>query len=286
MKKENIRRYEKNMSISYGDKYRINRFATPTYYGLGGTVMEATIDPDAEIATEVGCGEGTRTIAFRKITAVRPKVSWTQNVRKLADYITLNAMITAEGAVPEHSLALDEGGGGLHLFTGCKVNTCRITIRQAESIKAALEVLAKDRSTQSSWTFVKTSETAMYKTALTTLSIGGTPETKWQEVEFGVDNNVIQEILGVQIKPMEVGERQALYSGHIIRAVAQASLVPDVIAGTPKTIIITLTDNQATPVAKTFTFTNAELRRSQVRARGLDMVIERIEWEGKTMVIT
>jgi len=274
------------MSIAYGDKYKINRFATPTYYGLGGTVMTATIDPDAEIATEVGCGEGTRAIAFRKITAVRPKVSWTQNVRKLTDYLTTYALITAEGAVPAHNLALDEGGGGLHLFTDCKVNTCRITIRQMESIKAALEVLAKDRSTQTTWTFVKATEEAMYKTALTTLSIGGTPETKWQEVEFGVDNNVIQEILGVAIKPTEVGERQALYSGHIIRAVAQASLVSDVIAGTPKTIEIALTDNATTPVTKTFTFANAELRRSQVQARGLDMVIERIEWEAKTMVIT
>jgi len=274
------------MSIAYGDKYKINRFATPTYYGLGGTVMTATIDPDAEIATEVGCGEGTRTIAFRKITAVRPKVSWTQNIRKLADYITLNAMITAEGVVPAHDLALDEGGGGFHLFTGCKVNTCRITIRQAESIKAALEVLAKARSTQTTWEFVKASEEAMYKTALTSLKIGANPETKWQEVEFGVDNNAIQEILGSEILPTEVGERQALYSGHIIRAVAQASLVSDVILGTPKTIEIKLTDKATTPVTKTFTFTNAELRRSQVQARGLDMVIERIEWEGKTMVIT
>ena len=274
------------MSIAYGDKYKINRFESPAYYGLGGTVMTATIDPDAEIATEVGCGEGTRAIAFRKIAAVRPKISWTQNIRRLVDYITLNALITAEGAVPEHNLAVDEGAGGLHLFTGCKVNTCRITIRQSESIKAALEVLAKARSTQTTWTFVKATDEAMYKTALTTLSIGGVAETKWQEVEFGVDNNVIQEMLGVSILPTEVGERQALYSGHIIRAVAQASLVPDVLTGTPKTIVITLTDNQATPVAKTFTFTNAELRRSQVQARGLDMIIERIEWEGKTMVIT
>lgn len=273
------------MSTIYGTDYQINRKDGATYYGLGGTPYEPTLDPDATIVTEVGCGEGSRAISAQKIVEVRPKLSWSMNVRKLADYITLNAMITAEGAVPSHDLAV-KIGTEYHLLTGCKVNTCKITIRQRETVKAALEVFAKDRTAGASWTFVKATDAAMWKDSLTTLSIGGTPVTNWSEVEFGVDNKVVQESLGIDIKPTEIGEREAVYSGYVLRAVNTATLIPDVIAGTPKTIIMTLTDNQGTPVAKTFTFANAVLKTSRVNVRGLEMVMERIEWEAKGLVIS
>ena len=273
------------MSTVYGTDYQINRKSGATYYGLGGTPYDITLDPDATIVTEVGCGEGSRTIAAQKITEVRPKISWNMNVRKLQDYILNNAMISGEGAVPSHDLAV-KIGSEYHLLTGCKVNTCKLTIRQKETVKAAIEVLAKDRSAGSSWTFAKATENAMWKNALTTLSIGGSSVTNWSEVEMGVDNKVIQEILGTNVKPTEIGEREAIYSGYILRTVNAATLVPDVISGTQKTVIITLTDNQTVPVAKTFTFANANLKTSRVNVRGLEIVWERIEWEAKGLVVS
>jgi len=273
------------MSTVFGTDYQINRKVATVYYGLGGTPYEPTLDPDATIVTEVGCGEGSRAISAQKIVAVNPKLSWTMNVRKLDDYITLNGMITAEGAVPSHDLAV-KIGTEYHLLTACKVNTCKITIRQKETVKAALEVLAKGRSAGASWTFVKATDAAMWKDSLITLSIAGTPVTNWSEVEFGVDNKVVQESLGVDILPTEMGEREAVYSGYILRAVNVATLIPDVISGTPKTIVMALRDNQGTPVTKTFTFANATLKTSRVNVRGLEMVMERIEWEAKGLVIT
>jgi len=126
----------------------------------------------------------------------------------------------------------------------------------------------------------------MWKDALTVLTLGGTSITKWQEVEFGVDNKVAQEILGTDILPTEVHEREAVYTGHIVRAVSGTTEIADVLAGTTKTVVLTLTDNQATPVAKTFTFADAYLKTSRVSARGLEMIVERIDWNAKTMVIS
>ena len=273
------------MSVVYGTDYQINVKNDTVYEPLGGTVYEPVLDPNASIVTEVGCGEGARTIAAQKIVSAKPALRWTMNLRKLVDYITTKAMITAEGAVPAHDLTV-KIGSEYHILGGCKVNTCRITIRQLESIKAALEVFAKTRTEGSSWTFEKATDDAMWKDALTTLTLGSTPITKWREVEFGVDNKVAQEILGVDILPTEVHEREAAYTGHIIRAVAGATEVADVLAGTPKDVVITLTDNQTTPVAKTFTFAGAYLKTSRISVRGLEMIVERIDWEAKTMVIT
>jgi hypothetical protein len=273
------------MSTAYGTEFQINRKSGATYFGLGGTPYEPTLDPDATVVTEVGCGEGTRAISAQKTVAINPKLSWTMNVRNLSDYILAMAMITGEGVVPSHDLAV-RIGTEYHLFTGCKVNTCKVTIRQKETIKAALEVLAKGRSAGASWTFIKSTDAAMWKDSLTTLSIGGTPVTNWSEAEMGIDNKVQQESLGVDIMPTEMGEREAMYTGYILRAISGATLVPDVISGATKTMVYALRDNATTPVTKTFTFANATLKTSRVNVRGLEMVMERIEWQAKTMVVT
>jgi len=273
------------MSIVYGKDYQINVFTDPTYEALGGTVYEPTLDPNANVVTEVGCGEGARTIATQKTVEVKPALRWTMNVRRLEDYITSKAFITAEGAVPAHVLAV-KIGSEYHKLTGCKVNRCTLSIHQIESIKAQLEVFAKDREVGASWEFAKRTEEAMWKDAVTTFTIEATPVTNWSEIEITVDNKVLQEILGTSIKPSEVGEREAMYSGRILRAVSGTTLIADALAGTKKDIVIALTDQQSTPVTKTFTFADATLRSVPVKVRGLEIVYEEINWEGKSLVIT
>lgn len=276
------------MSIVYGKDYQINPYVagTPnTYAPLGGTVYEPTLDPNATIVTEVGCGEGARTIAAQKIVAVKPALRFTMNLRRLEDYITTKAIITAEGAVPAHNLMVKIGTEYYDLV-GWKVNTCRVTIRQMESIKAALEILGKDIITGASWTFEKRTEDAMWKDAVAELKIATTDIANWREVEFGVDNKVLQEILGTAIKPTELGEREAIYTGHILRAHANSSYVPTVMAGTTNDVIVKLTDKQATPVSKTVTFADAYMKTARLTGRGLEMVVERIDWESKSLAIT
>lgn len=274
------------MSAIYGKAWKINRVTkgTPDVYSkLGGTVLDARIDPRITIHEEVGSGEG-RQISAQKIVAAKPVVEWTMNLRKLTDYITAYAMITAEGAVPAHTLYVTDGSEH-HDFSLCKVNSCRITIRQTESIKAALSVFIKTHATATINTFLKNTEAAMYKDAVTTLTLNTDPITKWSEIEFGVDNNVLQEVLGTDITPSEVEEQEARCSMRITRArVGTEGKFAEALAGTVQDFVITLTD--ADELAKTFTFADMYLSVARKEDRGLGIVMERIEGKGKSLVIS
>lgn len=273
------------MTYVYGKDYQINIKNASVYEAIGGTVYEPTLDPNAEVVTEVGCGEGARTIAAQKLVSARPTLRWTMNIRRLADYITSKAMITAQGALPAHDLIV-KIGTEYHILGSCKVNTCKLRVRQNESIKAELEVFAKTRTAGSTFTFASRADGAMWKNAVTTFTINTVAVTGWQEFDFGIDNKVVSEVLGTDILPTEVGEREALYTGRILRAVSGTTKIGDVLAGTEQDIVITLTDNQGTPVVVTFTFADCNIRSNPVRVRGLEMVFEEINWSGKGLVIS
>lgn len=276
------------MSAQYGKTWRINRVVKDTpdvYHNLGGTVLDARIDPRVTIHEEVGSGEG-RQLSAQKPVAAKPLVEWTQNIRSLTDYLTTYAMITAEGAVPAHTLYVSDGAEH-HDFSLAKVNSCRISIRQLETIKAALSVFGKTYLTPTIGTFLASSVKAMYKDAVTTLTLNTTPVTKWSEIEFGVDNTVLQEILGTNIEPAEVEEQEARYTMRITRArVGAASKFGDAIAGTKQDFVIALQDKQGSPVTKTFTFADMYLTSARIEDRELGLVMERIEGKGKSLVIT
>jgi hypothetical protein len=154
-----------------------------------------------------------------------------------------------------------------------------------ESIKAHIQVALKTDATPSVGTFLYHTDKAMYKDAVTTLTIGDAI-TGWSEIEFGVDNKVLQEVLGTDIQPTEVEEQEAVYSGHILRAKPAASKYATAIVGTPQTVVIWLVDNQSSPVTTKFTFADAYLKTAKIEDKALGLVFERIEWEGKSMVIT
>jgi len=276
------------MSAIYGKAWKINVVVKGTpdiYYPIGGTVLNAKIDARPTIHSEVGSGEG-RQISAQKIVAAKPLIEWTMNIRDLEDYILESAMITDEGVVPAHVLYVTDGSEH-HDFGLCKVNSCRITIRQLESIKAALSVFIKTHAPLTPETFNFRTFPAMYKNAVTTLTLNTVDVVKWSEIEFGVGNNVLQEILGVDILPSEVEEQEARYSMRITRArVGATSKFGNALDGTTQDFVIALTDNEETPVTKTFTFADMYLSTTSKEDRGLGIVYERIEGKGKSMVIS
>jgi len=274
------------MSAQFGKNWKINRVVKGTpdvYHELGGSVLNARIDPRVTVYEEVGSGQ--RQLTAQKAVAAKPLVEWTQNIRRLDDYITTYAMITAEGVVPAHTLYVTDGVEH-HDFSLAKVNEVRISIRQLESIKAAISVFGKTHNTPELGTFLYQTEAAMFKDAVTTLTLGAAV-TKWSDIEFGVNNNIIQEILGTTITPSEVEEKEARYFMRITRArVGATSKFGDALDGTEQDFVIALVDKQTTPVTKTFTFADMVLTTSRIEDRGLGIVYERIEGKGKSLVIT
>lgn len=226
---------------------------------------------------------GTRTLDLLQQTGVVPGIDWTQTVKVLGDYITTYAMPTAQGAIIAHSLGYTDGAETNELKLA-KVNRCNIVVRRGETIKAELSALAEDLATFSPATFLHKTEAAMDWTDAG-LSIESTI-TNWREFGFGVDNNVKAEFLGTGLVPSDVEEGEAVYSGYAIISRKAASKFADVKAGVAKTVAITLTDHQTTPVATTFTFAAAILKISRVEVRGLGMELERIEWEAPGLVIS
>jgi len=275
------------MSAQFGKNWKINRVAKGTpdvYYQLGGTVLDAHIDPRITVHEEAG--SGTRQLVSQQVVAAKPVVEWTQTIRRLDDYITSYAMITAEGAVPAHTLYVTDGAEH-HDFSSNKVNSCRISIRQLESIKAALSVFVKTHDVATLDTFLYRTDPAMYKDAVTTLTLNTVAVTKWSEIEFGIDNNVVQEILGTTILPSEVEEGEARYFMRITRGrVGATSKFGEALSGTEQDFVIALTDNQSSPVTKTFTFADMLLRTARKEDRALGIIMERLEGVGKSMVIS
>jgi len=274
------------MSAQFGKQWKINRVVKGTpdvYHQLGGTILDARIDPRLTVHEEAGSYQ--RQLASQQVVAAKPIIEWTQNIRRLTDYITTYAMITAEGAVPAHTLYATDGAEH-HDFSLSKVNACRISIRQLESIKAALSVCIKTPATATLDTFLYQTDPAMYKDAVTTLTLNASPVTKWSEIEFGVNNNVLQEVLGTTITPTEVEEQEARYSMRITKAKVGAGKFADAIAGTVQDFVIALADNQSSPVTKTFTFADMYLSSARIEDRALGVIMERIEGRGKSLVIS
>jgi len=276
------------MSAQFGKAYKINRVVKGTpdvYHELGGTVLGGRIDPRVTVHEEVGSGEG-RQLSAQKAVAVKPIIEWTQNIRRLEDYITTYAMITAEGVVPAHTLYVTDGAEH-HDFSLAKVNSCRISIRQTASINAAISVFGKTRAAPTLGTFLYQTDPAMYKNAVTTLTLNTAPVTGWRDIEFGVDNNVVQEVLGTAITPAEVEEQEARYFMRITKArIGATSKFVDAYSGTVQDFVIALQDGQGTPVTKTFTFADMYLTTARIEDRELGMILHRIEAKGKSLVIS
>jgi len=271
------------MSVKTGKDFRLNRYDGVNYHPLGiVNPCEPFVDV-AELASELGTG--TRKIQLLEPALVNPQINPTIQIQRF-DYLVDYAIISGEGSVPAHDLRWTDG---ITKYTlgDCKVNTCEITVPFSGTVKAVLNIFAKtisDVAYTPSWQ--SWGEAPITKRNVTSLTLGGVDILgRFIEVVFRVDNRVVSEGRGTGITPQDVYEQEARYSGRIDLALTSAALLKDVYSGTKKKIVIALQDNQATPVTKTFTFSDAVIK-SRERVEGLRRIIERVEWEGARLTIS
>ena len=272
------------MASYFGKSYKLNRVAsgTPyTHYEIGGRVIRAAPTMRGGVFKEPVTG--TRALDVLKQTGVVPGIDWTMNIKRLSDYITAYAMITAEGEPTAHSLGFTDGVE-INELKLAQVDRCNIVVRRGESVKAELSAIGEDLAEFEPATFVhKTEAPIMWTDA--TLSIGSAI-TNWREFAFSVNNNVVAEFLGTGLVPTDVEVLQAEYFGHAIISRKAASQFGTVKGGTETEIVITLADHQATEVTTTFTLAKGILKTSRIDVPGLGLELERIEWEAPGLVIT
>lgn len=206
------------------------------------------------------------------------------NLKRLADYVIGYAFVSAEGDLPEHELRYTDGVDDMKL-TGAKADKCRVSVRSGGRARVSLEAVGKDLASESFGTVSESDDEPIDFTGFTTVNFGGAI-ANWKEVEFGVDNGVLAEILGTTLTPSVVESADCLYSGHLIISRAAASKLPQAIAGGTAQLQIAITDNQSTPVTKTFTWAEALYKRVTVEVPGAGLELERIEWESNGLVIS
>jgi len=267
----------------FGKEWRVNRFtdgATPTYHPLG-KIKEAT--PQVVPRTSVETATDTRSI-----DKVISELAISMDILLLLqrwDYIVNYAIISGEGSVPSHTLRWTDGGA-LKEFQSVKVNTCRFTIPIGELIKVALNVIGKDMVDFTGPSWASWGEKGVRWNDVTTLTLGGTNLLGvFREVNFEVNNNVMQEYYGTGIKPQEVEEGEATYSASIVLPRKLADQIATALAGTEPTFVVAIKTREATPVTKTFTFNNCSLG-TRIEVRGLALELEAIDLEPESLTVS
>jgi len=268
--------------MSLGSEYKLNRYLA-SYKETGLLVTNA--EPYVETTVLKQPVTGSRRLGLLQSTSKLPGISFNALVQRLADYITSFAMITAEGALPAHELRYTDGVD-IKKFTDCLVDSCELYTRVDGPLEARLKVLAKtmDDFVTPSWV-ARTEEPMIYKN-LTTVKIGSTTITNWEEIVCRAKHNVIQKALGNVQTPSIVKGRQIEYSGSYQLSRAAASKTGDIYSGYIQDAVNIWTDNQSSPVAVTLTFPDAEWKSSRIRVPGTDIEWELLEWEAKKLVIT
>lgn len=271
--------------MSLGSEYEVNRYADPTYYSLGMRITNAQKYVDTTLIKQPGTGQ--RRLVLLEDGSKLPGLTFTGLVQRLDGYITAYAFIDQEGTLPAHNLRYTDGVD-LSTFTDCLVDSCELHTRVDGPIEARFRVPAKtfaNFTPEPTWE--SDTEKPMIYADVSTVKIGTTTITNWEELACRVRHNVIQKALGNVKTPSIVKGRQIEYSGLMVLSRASASKLLDIYNGMEQDAVYEFTDHQTpTPVTKTFTFEKAKWKVSRVEVPGTDIEWERLEWEAKKLLTT
>jgi len=275
--------------IYSGKDFRLQRFTdgvTPTYHNLGGIVEPCEPVVGGEPITAVGVG--VRQLALLKTARSFAQINPTILLQVLDDYITSHAMISGEGSVPEHILRWTDGVENRGLKKA-KVSTCELRLVHGDILRADLVVEGLYDAT----TFTPSWESEydfdpITHDKLTTFTIGAYDfKDEFKELVWGVDHNLEREYAGPTLEPRGLIEKEAIYRGSfLITKEATDDLLEGARIGTEWDIVISIEDNQPTPVTKTFTFDDVILTDVRLIKRGLGAEYRRVAWQGAKLTIT
>jgi len=262
-----------------GKSWKIARYDGVTPYNIDGIPSAPIITKHVDQEQELGTGQR------RMLNLDATNIYWTVNMRmkllRLDQFIKPYAFVTAEGDLPSFNLYTTDGTTAQG-HTGVYVDRCEINVGQRGSAIATLNMICNAYETK---TLTVTPDALIPITkAGFTASVGGTSITKWTNIRFAVDNSVARVPTGTGAVVSEVYPRQPVYTGRIEFVKTGAPLF-GYDAVVKRDVIIAVTDNQATPVTKTFTFTNAAVNEDAYQVENLDLTYEILTWTGDKLTL-
>ncbi len=269
------------MSSTTGKSWVIGRYATSTFYPLGGIAFDVKVDRKSSTTKQPGTGQ--RKLASTTTSGIYYVIDFKLKVQILASFITSYCMITAEGALPSFGLYVDDGITKRG-FTGCYVNTCNLEVDQAGALVASIQVIAIANEDKT-LTGTSNTEAPMSKASVTAFTLGGNPLSKWTKIGFSINNNVEVLSTGNGVAMTEIFAKQAEYSGSI-DFVKTAALAYGYTTTQVADLVITLVDNQSSPATVTFTFDDVRANSDGYMVQELGITREKIDWDGDEVAIS
>jgi len=267
----------------FGKAFKINLSSgTGAWTPIGGIAKPCRIEAVARHILEAGTGQ--RKAVILDVSEIRYAIPATILVQRLSPYLTGYAIKTGEGSLPAHKIHWTDGVD-IKQLDGCKVGRCQFGVRHGGNLVCDLTIVGKtlsDLTTEPTWQTYP--EKALTYKNISSFKINTTSITNWKRIEWGVDNHVVEESLGVDPKPSEVEETLAEYSAACVISRKAASQLASV--GAAKTVEIKVTDNQSPAKTTTFTFKNALMTLSRVEVPGLELELERIEFKPESLTIS
>jgi hypothetical protein len=193
------------------------------------------------------------------------------------------AMVTAEGTLPAHGLYVTDGSVKRG-FTDCLIDRCDIEVDQTGSATAELTAFSIANEAKD-LTVTYDTEAPITKKGFTAVEIGLTSIAKFTSLRFGVVNNIARVPTGTTDVITELFARDPNYSGRLTFLKTASQPIFNWDATLKQNVLITIQDNQATPVSKTFTFTLAAMRSNPFDVEELNETYERIDWQGDKVTI-
>jgi len=267
----------------FGKAFKINLSSgTGAWTPLGGIAKPCRIEAVARHILEAGTGQ--RKAVVLDVSEIRYAIPATIKVQRFQPYLTGYAIKSGEGALPAHKIHWTDGKD-IKQLDGCKVGRCFFRVRHGGDLICDLTIVGKtlsDLTPEPTWQTYP--EKALTYKNISSFKINTTAITNWKAIEWGVDNHVVEESLGVEPKPSEVEETLAEYSVACVISRKDASQLASV--GTAKAIEIKVTDNQSPAVTTTFTYSKALITLSRIEIPGLELELERLEFKPETLTIS
>ncbi len=264
--------------MTSGNSLVLCRYIGATSYTLGGIPVSCKVK---RVGTTTSQGQTQTRSATQTSTDFYYEIKMQLKMQVLADYITNMCMISAEGELPIHNLYVDDGIEQVG-YTGCQVDKCKITVDRTHAVIANITVIATGKE-EKSLEVTDETEAPMAKSAVTALTVGGAAITKWIEFNFAVDNHIGTQGSGTG-DAVDSWAGEATYSGTIkfIKTTTMLYHVDESVHD----IVITLTDNQGSPVATTFTFGNCKSSGDEYGSEELGLFFEELNWDSAELVIS
>jgi hypothetical protein len=265
-----------------GVTVKIGTYSGTTPASLGGKIVSSTGPEKLVLNNTMEPSTGTRQ-ADLTTTGVYWKIPFKMKIQKLTPFINTNCFITAEGTLPSFNLYYQDGLTKIG-FTSCYVDTCKISKDRNGFLTSDIVVISLGNEVKD-LTITPDTETPMSNSNVTTFSIGGTSIAAWDSFDFSVNNHVTVVSSGNGDAATDIYPAEATYeiNAKTIKKAALAYGIDDTIT---KSVVFTLTDNQIAPVAKTYTFANANISSNSNTVESLGIVYENIRAVANGLVIS